>query len=472
MKKIICTIMLLAILMTSVICVQAAGSQVAFTGEFKVGGTVCVDMTKTAQNVMNSPSVTSDMYNAALEGNMTVLWKCANGLDKYGQSITWTADDVGKEYFCRINFYSDKECSNFVGYTDGDPVTITALQKPTILTTEKYLPEAVADQNYSLKLKCSDPNAVFEVYIHPDYANEWDSTGLSLTPGGELKGKPQYYGRFVFSIRAYNAAGEDIKTYILDVVEGAKTVVEVLKVPNKLDYYSGEKLDLTGLKVRVTKPDGTSFESKNGEKLTISTSPLVTLGEQKIKVAYGDAFDIFIVTVQEKPTENPAITTKTLPEATVGQSYYVKLDCTDPDASFGEWHNPGAANDLSKTGLILTQHGELEGTPTKAGTYTFTICAVGEGGEGYMTYTMVVKEAEEETTDPTEPTEDPTESVTDPTEEPETAAPSDPSPQEDSEEKNDNKDGGNALIFVAIGLCVLIIGMVVAIVVILKKKKA
>jgi hypothetical protein len=85
---------------------------------------------------------------------------------------------------------------------------------------------------------------------------------------------------------------------------------------------------------------------------------------------------------------------------------------------------------------------------------------------------MVVKEAEEETTDPTEPTEDPTESVTDPTEEPETAAPSDPSPQEDSEEKNDNKDGGNALIFVAIGLCVLIIGMVVAIVVILKKKKA
>ena len=57
--------MLPAILMTSVICVQAAGSQVAFTGEFKVGGTVSVDMTKTAQNVMNSPGVTSDMYNAA-----------------------------------------------------------------------------------------------------------------------------------------------------------------------------------------------------------------------------------------------------------------------------------------------------------------------------------------------------------------------------------------------------------------------
>ena len=108
MKKIICTIMLLAILMTSVICVQAAGSQVTFTGEFKVGGTVSVDMTKTAQNVMNSPSVTSDMYNAAMEKNMDVMWKCSNGPDKKGSPITWTAEDAGKEYICRVGFYADK----------------------------------------------------------------------------------------------------------------------------------------------------------------------------------------------------------------------------------------------------------------------------------------------------------------------------------------------------------------------------
>lgn len=466
MKRLISICLLLVVLLASAISVNAASSKVVYTSEstFTVGGTATVDLKQTARNAMDDPSVTSDIYNAALEGFMDVMWRCSNGSDKYGTSVTWTADDVGKEYVCRVSFYADSARTEYIDYISGEPFIVSATAKPTILTEDQFLPEATADQEYYYKLECSDPNAVFEVYIHPEYANQLDSSGLSLTSSGELKGTPRYYGRYAFSVRAYNAAGEDIRTFIVDVVEGAVTVVEVLQAPNKVSYYVGETLDLTGLKVRVTKPDGTSFESNNGEKLTISTSPLVTLGEQKIKVAYGDAFDIFIVTVREKPTENPAITTKTLPEATVGQSYYVKLDCTDPDASFGEWHNPGAANDLSKTGLILTQHGELEGTPSEAGTYTFTIYAAGEGGEGYMTYTLVVKEAEG--TDPTEPSE----SVGG-TEGTEPTDPTENATQEGGNETNEDKDGRSVWLIVAIVLGVLIVGTVVAIVVLLLKKK-
>lgn len=77
--------------------------------------------------------------------------------------------------------------------------------------------------------------------------------------------------------------------------------VEIVETPDKVVYTSGERLDLKGLKVRVYTSDG-YFDSLNGEKLTITNNPLVTVGEQKIKVAYGDAFDFFIVTVKAAHT--------------------------------------------------------------------------------------------------------------------------------------------------------------------------
>ena len=322
MRKIISICLLLMLLLSCAVCVYADGQMdVIFTSNssFSVGGKATVDLTKTAQTVMDDGAITSDMYNAALEENMSVSWICSNGTDKKGTSVTWTTEDAGKEYTCRVGFYADKELTEFVGFVDSQPFTVS---------------------------------------------------------GGSGSDTPK----------------------------------------------------------------------------------------------------------------NPNITTKTLPEATVGQSYYVKLDCTDPDASFGEWYNPGKANDLSKTGLVLTQHGELEGTPSKVGSYTFTIYAAGEGGEGYMTYTLVVKEAAatdptesstEETTEPgteetSENTDDATEAVSEPDETTDSANPSESPAQKGEKDQSENQDndtdGGDIWIFVGIGLGVLVVGMVAAIVVILKKK--
>lgn len=179
--------------------------------------------------------------------------------------------------------------------------------------------------------------------------------------------------------------------------------------------------------------------------------------------------------------EPPQITTESLPEAVVGKDYYVKLQCTDPDAAFSEYYNPGKANDLSKTGLVLTQHGELQGKPTKAGSYSFCICAAGETGEGYMTYTLVVKEAEAaDSTEPSKPATEPAEETkeTEGAEPPtdtvgtEPADPTENATHESSNEMNENKAGGDVWRLAAIGLGGLVIGMTVSIVVILKKKKA
>lgn len=172
------------------------------------------------------------------------------------------------------------------------------------------------------------------------------------------------------------------------------------------------------------------------------------------------------VKILEKKTNvaEPEITTKTLKAAVVGKEYSAKLECTDPDAAFSIWFNPGKSNDFDKTGLVLTQHGTLEGTPQKAGTYTFCVCAAGEGGEGYMELTLTVAQKEEdiEETEPTEQTQDPTEDAEETEEE---------SKSKDKKQDRDKDQGGFKLwwILIPIGL---FIGAVCVTVVILIIKKA
>lgn len=70
--------------------------------------------------------------------------------------------------------------------------------------------------------------------------------------------------------------------------------------PKKTEYYAGEYLDLTGLRVRVVRSDG-YFISQDGEGLEINKGPYTTLGEQKVAVRYKSGFDIFLITVKEAP---------------------------------------------------------------------------------------------------------------------------------------------------------------------------
>lgn len=145
-------------------------------------------------------------------------------------------------------------------------------------------------------------------------------------------------------------------------------------------------------------------------------------------MAYSSMVEVNVV-AEETTAAAPKIQTETLPNAVVGTQYSVQLKCTDPDAEFFPYYNPGTQNDLEEgSWLGLSIDGWLMGTPTKAGTYSFSICAMGAGGEDYGIYTLTVVEADfQETTKPTtdtQTTETTTESVIDttPTTEPTTPA--------------------------------------------------
>ena len=145
-------------------------------------------------------------------------------------------------------------------------------------------------------------------------------------------------------------------------------------------------------------------------------------------MAYSSMVEVNVV-AETTTAAAPKIQTEKLPNAVVGTQYSVQLKCTDPDAEFFPYYNPGTQNDLEEgSWLGLNIDGWLMGTPTKAGTYSFSVCAMGAGGEDYGVYTLTVVEADSQettesttgTTQTTEPTTTELENVTTPTTEPTT----------------------------------------------------
>lgn len=114
------------------------------------------------------------------------------------------------------------------------------------------------------------------------------------------------------------------------------------------------------------------------------------------------SFVTVTVTPRLQSVPQPKILTKSLPEAIVGTQYSFQLQCSDPEAEFFPYYNPGGNNDLDKSGLGLRVDGWLIGTPTSAGEYSFCVCAANTGGEDYFVYTLkVVTAPVQETTVPT-----------------------------------------------------------------------
>jgi hypothetical protein len=124
----------------------------------------------------------------------------------------------------------------------------------------------------------------------------------------------------------------------------------------------------------------------------------------------------------------PEITTKSLPDAAVGKAYYVRLECSDPDAVFSEF----MGSQLSEFGLCLTQHGEIEGTPTKIGNCHINVLVVSEGGgENSVSFDLTVKAETEppQTTPATDPTTTPQAEPESTNSAPTEATPVEPQPQ-------------------------------------------
>ena len=487
MRKVLCICLLIAMLLSTTICAQAASARVWFVSDssFQVDGTAMLDIYATCMSVVQASeangNTNSDMYNAAIHMYVDCTWVCSNGSDKYGPSVTWTAADAGKEFVCRVGFYTDPEHNNFVDYMDSEPFTITAGQSLEFTIDELH--DAVAGEPYYALITCTDKNAEFSEFM----GSELSSFGLTLHSNGVIDGTPTKTGNCHINILATGPSGENSTSFDLTVIDSFEPSLEVLEYPTQTTYMVGECFNPAGMRVKITTFDGSILMSENGQYLEYFKEPLKTEGDVKIKLKHGDAFTFVYITVVPASSAGgdgdmpPSITMDSLPTAYVGEEYYVRIYCGDLDAEFWEYYNPGKPNDLSKTGLTIMKNGVLTGTPTQAGSYTFTICAGNDNGEDYATYTLIVKEKPVEPTEPdetepvaTEPIESGSSDIK--TEKPDKADKTDKKDRNDEADEKDDRnsdDEDQTLLIVAIVVigCIAIAGTILIIVLIKRKKE-
>ena len=305
MRKLLTFILTLAMICSLAVPAMAANEAVVYTSDssFVAGGTVKVNEQKTKQNIMDLGKNAAE-YNAALEGNMQYYWFRNDSYYKDGPSITLTENDKGCQFYCKVYLFSDADRTQQCGTYDGAKFTVPNTGNPALIPEirDAAIPDGKVGQSYYVKLDCSDPDVVFSLFRSslPD--------GLTLSQHGEIEGTPTKAGFWHVVIMVTPEAGEDYantKEFEITIAEdGSDYTLEIVQAPNKVTYTAGEKLDMTGLQVRIYTPDG-FIDSKDGKDLTYSQKELVTVGEQKIKISYKDAFEFFIVTVVAAPTTEP-----------------------------------------------------------------------------------------------------------------------------------------------------------------------
>lgn len=329
MKRVFCIFLCLMLLSALVVPVSAADPEIIFTDEsfYHPGFTMEVDTGETLMSCYNS---TSDIYNAYLEGFVEYTWFRDGVRFMEGGSMYITESHRGHTFYLAADLYSDAELTDFVGTIYSQSFTVPEAEKPTIpeITTGQ-LPNAVVGQEYYFQLECTNPDVTYSLFRSslPD--------GLYLTQHGEIEGTPTKEGFWYVVIMVTPEAGEDyantaeFEFYVVE--DGPDYTIEVIQLPKKTTYYQGEKLDMTGLKVRIYGPEG-YLDSKDGKYLTYYDGTLDNLGERKINLKYEDAKTPIYVTVIEapKPTETTPPTTEAPVETTVPPTTETPTETTVP----------------------------------------------------------------------------------------------------------------------------------------------
>ena len=205
MRKFVSILICLLLLLGLAIPTFAAGVSVTFTDDSlpEVGGTLTVD----TNALMNNGSITSEMYNALLEGNVIYSWYKNGTLTQEGTgadalSYQLSLSDQGCTFYVKVSFYEDdsfqesKKCAEAVG----DEITITG---PAPEITTKSLTAATVGTEYYIRLECSDPDAVFSEFM----GSQLSEFGLYLTQHGEIEGTPTKAGNCHINVLVVSEGG-------------------------------------------------------------------------------------------------------------------------------------------------------------------------------------------------------------------------------------------------------------------------
>lgn len=233
MKKILFVSICLLLLFSLTIPAFAADPIITFTSDSvpEVGGTLTVD--KNA--LMNNGSITSDMYNAMLEGNVIYSWYkngviVQEGTGAGSHSYKLTLSDQGCTFYVKISFYEDDSFQESKKCAEAVSGEITVKGPDPEITTQS-LADATVGTKYYVRLECSDPDAVFSEFM----GSQLSEFGLYLTQHGEIEGTPTKAGNCHINVRAVSEGGGETSVSFDLTVNAAPTATDPEPTPPTSD---------------------------------------------------------------------------------------------------------------------------------------------------------------------------------------------------------------------------------------------
>lgn len=247
------------------------------------------------------------------------------------------------------------------GTTKTYAVNLTHVNPPVITTTT--LPGGSTGQAYTQTLVATGKSP-FQWTLQSGAL----PAGLTLSSGGAISGTPTAAGSSSFTVQVQDATGL-VATRSFTIAVSAGPSISGTTLPSGVvgTWYSQQ---LSGTGTTPLKWSINSGVLPSG--LTLSTTGLISgyptiAGTKTFTVNVTDANNAsttmtFTMVVNAPPT----ITTTTIPDGVVGQSYIQQLAGTGSGAL--QWSVTGG---WLPSGITLNSNGALWGTPTQAGTWSF-----------------------------------------------------------------------------------------------------
>ena len=276
--------------------------------------------------------------------------------------------------------------------------TLDGLSEPEIST--KSLPKGQIGVSYTEALTATGLKPITWKIISGSFPS-----GLSLFSDGIIKGKPTQAGSYKFTVQARNLKDTTRKVFSItiddDSLETTAPTITTESIPNVTVNQSYSTtltaIGTTPITWSITSgslPDGLELDSSTGAITGTPTASGTYNFSVQASNSNGNDTKNFQLTVASESDTAPAITTTSLSSGTVGNSYSATVSANSSTTTPVTWSVSGGLlpNGLSlqeSTGRSVT----ISGTPTKSGTYTFTVQAKNQAGAATQEYTIKINES-------------------------------------------------------------------------------
>lgn len=313
--------------------------------------------------IMNASTLRNNQSYASIEGDVPNMGGVVGKLDAASYTIS-------------NNKYSSAE-HGIGNNAQGVPSEEGCIKVgASISITTSSLPNAVAEEAYSVTLETNSSSAVV-----------WSLTnGTSLPEGltldrtsGTISGTPKTKGDYTFTVKASPASGAPAtKEFTLAVQEKGSDVTLSITTSSLPAGTAGQSYSAS----LTSNPSGANWTLASGNLpngLTLSSSGTISgtpiasgASTFTVRATYSGVSATRQLSITINSGSSPAtivITTTSLPNGTAGQTYSASLASNPSGATWA------VASGSLPNGLSLSSNGTISGTPTSAGTATFTVRA-------------------------------------------------------------------------------------------------